>query len=65
MLDHLVNKYNNTYHCTFKVKPIDVKSIAYILTFIKKIKKIRKFKFGDHVKISKYKIIFSKGYTSN
>ena len=49
MLDHLVNKYNNTYHCTFKVKPIDVKSIAYILTFIKKIKKNLKFKFGDHV----------------
>ena len=25
----------------------------------------RKFKVGDHVKISKYKNIFAKGYTSN
>ena len=24
-----------------------------------------KFKFGDHVRISKYKIIFAKGYTPN
>ena len=26
-LDDIVNKYNNTYHNTIKMKPIDVKSI--------------------------------------
>ena len=25
-LDNLVNKYNNTYHSTIKIKPLDVKS---------------------------------------
>ena len=27
-LDDIVNKYNNTYHNTIKMKPIDVKSIT-------------------------------------
>ena len=29
-LDDIVNKYNNTYHSTMKVKPADVKSNTYI-----------------------------------
>ena len=29
-LDDLVNKYNNTYHSTINVKPVDVKSNTYI-----------------------------------
>ena len=29
-LDDIVNKYNNTYHDTIKVKPVDVKSNTYI-----------------------------------
>ena len=29
-LDDIVNKYNNTYHDTIKIKPIDVKSNTYI-----------------------------------
>ena len=29
-LDDIVNKYNNTYHSTFKMKPVDVKSNTYI-----------------------------------
>ena len=28
-LDHVVNKYNNTYHSTIKMKPIDVESNTY------------------------------------
>ena len=28
-LDDVVNKYNNVYHSIIKMKPIDVKSIAY------------------------------------
>ena len=29
-LDNIVNKYNNTYHSTIKMKPTDVKSNTYI-----------------------------------
>ena len=29
-LDNIVNKYNNTYHSTLKMKPVDVKSNEYI-----------------------------------
>ena len=29
-LDDIVNKYNNTYQSTMKVKPADVKSNTYI-----------------------------------
>ena len=28
-LDDIVNKYNNTYHRTTKMKPVDVESSAY------------------------------------
>ena len=40
--------------------------IIHILTLIKKlIDKDPKFKVGDHVRISKDKNIFAKGYTPN
>ena len=29
ILDDIVNKYNNTYHSTIKIKPTDVKSKTY------------------------------------
>ena len=29
-LDNMVNKYNNTYHSTIKMKPVDVKSSTFI-----------------------------------
>ena len=29
-LDDIVNKYNNTHHSTIKMKPVDVKSNAFI-----------------------------------
>ena len=35
-LDNIVNKYNNTYHSTIKVKPVDVKSNT-LLTLVKKL----------------------------
>ena len=28
-LDNIVNKYNNTYHSTIKIKPVDVNSNIY------------------------------------
>ena len=42
-LDDIVNKYNNTYHRTIKMKPIDVKDNTYIES-IKEVKKILHFK---------------------
>ena len=36
-LDDIVNEYNNTYHRTIKMKPINVKDNTYILTFVKKL----------------------------
>ena len=52
------------------MKPVDVKYNTYIesteLHSNKEVNdKVPKFKVDDHVKISKYKNIFAKGYTSN
>ena len=44
------------------MNPIDVKSSTYIDFGIENIDKEPKFKVGDHVRISKYKAIFAKGY---
>ena len=64
-LDDIVNEYNNTYHTTIKMKPIDVKDNTYINTSKKINYKDIKFKVGDPVRISIYKNIFAKGYTPN
>ena len=57
-LDDIVNEYNNTYHRTIKMKPVDVKDNTYI-DFKKEVNdKDPKFKVGDHVRISKYKKYF-------
>ena len=64
-LDDIVGEYNNTYHRTIKMKPVDLKNNTYI-DFTKEVNdKDPKFKVGDHVRISKYKNIFAKGYTPN
>ena len=61
-LDDIVNEYN---HRTIKMKPVDVKDNTFI-DFEKEVNdKDPNFKIGDHVKISKYKNIFAKGYTPN
>ena len=64
-LDDIVNEYNNTYHTTIKMKPVDVKDNTYIDSSKEVNDKDPKFKVGDHVRISKYKNIFAKGYTPN
>ena len=64
-LDDIVNKYNNIYHRTIKMKPIEVKDNTYIDSIKEVNDKDSKFKVGDHVGISKYKNIFAKGYTPN
>ena len=64
-LDDIVNEYNNTYHTTIKMKPIDVKDNTYINTDKETNDKDPKFKVGDHVRRSKYKDIFAEGYAPN
>ena len=64
-LDDIVDEFNNTYYTTIKLKPIDVKDNTYINTSKEINNKDPKFKVGDHVRISKYKNIFAKGYTPN
>ena len=61
-LDNIVDKYNNSYHTTIKMKPIDVKDNTYINTSKEINNKDPIFKVGEHVRISKYKNIFAKGY---
>ena len=65
-LDDIVNEYNNAYHRTIKMKPVDVKDNAYVDSMeLRPNNKYPKFKVGDHVRISKYENIFAKGYTPN
>ena len=52
-----VNKYNNTYQRTIPNTYIDFNKESN--------KEDPKFKVGDHVRISKYQNIFSKGYVPN
>ena len=65
VLDDIIDKYNNTYHKTIKMKPIDVKSDSFAEYNEDFYEKDPKFKVGDHVRMSKYKNIFAKGYSSN
>ena len=65
VLYDIVNKYNTTVHRTIKMKPIDVTDDSYTEQNEDFNKKDPNFKVGDHVRISKYKTIFAKGYTPN
>ena len=70
ILDELVNNYNNKYHSTIKMSPIEAskkineKKIKNIYNF-EKTKKLGKFKIGDRVRLSLEKNIFEKGYETN
>ena len=65
VLDDIVNEYNNAYHKTIKIKPIDVKCDSFAEYNEESNEKDPKFKVGDHVRISKCKHIFAKGYAPN
>ena len=58
-LGDIVNKYNNTYHRTIKMKLVDVTPSMYIDFDKENNKEFPKFKVGDNVRISKYKNIFA------
>ena len=70
ILDELVNNYNNKYHSTIKMTPIEgskkvnENKIKNIYNF-DKTKKPGKFKIGDRVRISLEKNIFEKSYETN
>ena len=64
-LNDIVKNYNNGFHSSITVKPKDVKDDSSIKYIEETNKKDPKFKIGDYVRISKYKNIFSKGYTPN
>ena len=60
-LDDIVNKYNNTYHRTIKMKLVDVKPSIYIDSSQEINDEDPKFKIGDIVRRSKYKNILANG----
>ena len=64
-LDGIVNKYSNKCHRTIKRKSFNVKSRTY--SHFNKVNNMEDLnsKMGDHVRISKCKIIFAKGYAPN
>ena len=58
-LDYAVHKYNNTYHITIRMKPIDVRSNSYIDSS----KQINDD--DSNIKTSQHKNILAIGYTPN
>ena len=65
VLNDIVDDYNNTYQKTIKMKPVDVKSNSFAEYNEESNERDPKFKVGNHVRISKYKSIFAKGYSPN
>ena len=61
-LDDIVNKRNNTYQSTVKMKPADVKLNSYIKSSKEINDKDPKFKIANTVRISKYRKKTVKGY---
>ena len=54
VLDDIVDKYNDAYHRTIKMKPTEVKSNYYTNYSVNCNDKDAKFKIGDHARISEY-----------
>lgn len=74
ILPKLINDYNNKFHRTIGMKPVEVNeyNIEDVLNNINKVLKpkadkraARSFSVGDKVRISKYKGVFSKKYLPN
>ena len=63
-LNKLVDEYNNSYHFSIGKKPIHA-DYSTLTEEIESSHIAPKFKVGDAVKITEYKIIFSKGYNNN
>jgi hypothetical protein len=73
ILNDLTNSYNNSYHRSIKMTPnqVDKSNASEVYLNLYGFNNINeniykpKFNIGDHVRISKYKKIFDKGYTAN
>ena len=65
VLNDIVDKYNNTYHRTIKIKLINIKSDSNAEYNVDSNEKDPKFNVCDYVRTSKYKNIFAKGYARN
>ena len=63
--DDIVNKYNNAYHRTIKMNPVDVKSNTYIDSSKENNIDDTKFEFGDIVRVwtNKNAFFFSQNVT--
>ena len=71
IVDDIVDEYNNTYHKAIKMKPVDIgndyfaESKGFPEYNEKSNEEDPKFKVGDHIRMSKFKNVFAKGYTPN
>ena len=63
--DDIVNKCNDIYHSTIKMKPVDIKPNTYIDSSKEINNKYPKSKIVDIFRISQNKNVFAKGYTPN
>ena len=63
-IDNLADVFNK-YHSPIKMKPFDIKSSTYIDFNKENNKEKPKLEVGDHVRISKHKNVFTKGYVPN
>ena len=63
-LNKLVDEYNNSYRHSAGTKPVDT-DYSTLTEKDETNSKSPKFKVGGSVRIKKYKIILSKGYTEN
>ena len=59
-LDDIVNKYNDTYHSTTKMRPVDVKSNTYSDSSKEINDKDPKFKIGDILEYQNIKTCLQK-----
>lgn len=70
IIDTLISEYNDTVHRSIKMKPKDV-TIEHERRLVRLLNKDKfdfkqpKFSVGDHVRISRLKTVFEKGYTPN
>lgn len=70
IIDQLVEEYNTTRHRTIKMTPREVNSeneqqlldTVYNYKRVLDVKNNIKFRVGDHIRLSKYKHVFEKGY---
>ena len=65
ILNDIVDKYNNAFHSTIKVKPVNIISSTYINLDKMNSKEDSQFKVGDHVRISNIKTLFAKSNVPN